>query len=136
MGNSDMPHHTRTEPATDLLFLEPPSAEVVQVNSRVSGTGALNAPLNEINGGRPPDPARSVMVPSQLERLANPVNEEDQQVVKCSRRESDEVMDIGVEEIIVVPKNGLRDGVVNDGNGEKGEIQQGGNWKQFCSASR
>ncbi|KAK8609735.1 hypothetical protein V6N13_093150 [Hibiscus sabdariffa] len=104
----------------------PKNQEVVQVNSRVSGTGALNASLNGINGGRPPDSARPVVVPSRLERLANPVNEEDQQAVKRSHGESDEVIDIGVEEIIAAPKNGLRDGVENDGNGEKGEIQQGG----------
>ncbi|KAK8648042.1 hypothetical protein V6N13_128804 [Hibiscus sabdariffa] len=100
--------------------------EVVQVNSRVSEAGALNAPLNGVNGGRPSDSDRSVVVLYRLECLANPVTEEDQHVVKRSRGESDEVMDIGVEEIIAAPTNGLQDGVVNDGTGEKGEIQQGG----------
>ncbi|KAK8479151.1 hypothetical protein V6N13_097225 [Hibiscus sabdariffa] len=79
--------------------------EVVQVNARVSGIGALTTPLNGLNGGRPPESVRSVVVPSRLERLVNPVNEEDQQAVKRSRGESDEVMDIGVEEILVAPKN-------------------------------
>ncbi|KAL4362551.1 hypothetical protein GQ457_04G013570 [Hibiscus cannabinus] len=102
------------------------SREVVQVNSRVSEAGALNESLNGVSGGRPPDSDRSVVVPSRLERLANPVTEEDQQVVKRSRGESDKVMDIGVEEIIAAPTNGLQEGVVNDETGEKGEIQHGG----------
>ncbi|KAK8627744.1 hypothetical protein V6N13_135346 [Hibiscus sabdariffa] len=100
--------------------------EVVQVNARVSGISALTAPLNGLNGGKPPELVGSVVVPSRLERLTNPVNEEDQQTVERSHGESDEVMDIGVEEILATPKNGLRDGVGDNGNGEKGDLQQGG----------
>ncbi|KAK8627526.1 hypothetical protein V6N13_135135 [Hibiscus sabdariffa] len=52
----------------------------------VSLTGVIN--------GRPPDPVTLVPVPSKLERVAQPLSEEDQQVVKRSRGEGDAVMDV------------------------------------------
>ncbi|KAK8693990.1 hypothetical protein V6N13_071554 [Hibiscus sabdariffa] len=69
-------------------------------NSRVPGVGSTVVPLDGVANGRPPDPARQAVLPSRLERSATPVNVEDQQVVKRSRGESDEVMDIGVEAIL------------------------------------
>ncbi|KAK8633029.1 hypothetical protein V6N13_013883 [Hibiscus sabdariffa] len=49
-------------------------------------------PLPGASNGRPPDISISVLAPSRLERLSNPVSEEDQQVLKRSRGEGDEVL--------------------------------------------
>ncbi|KAL4297374.1 hypothetical protein GQ457_12G006380 [Hibiscus cannabinus] len=104
----------------------PKNQEVVQVNPRVSEVGALNAPLFGASGGRPPDLDRQGVVPPRLERSANPVTAEDQQAVKRSRGESDEAMDVGLEDTTVDSMNGIQEGVVYDESGEKGDDLQGG----------
>ncbi|KAL4366343.1 hypothetical protein GQ457_05G016040 [Hibiscus cannabinus] len=60
---------------------------------RVLGEDA--ATLTGVGTGRPPDHGVIVPVPSKLERMANPVCEEDRQVVKRSRGADDDVMDVG-----------------------------------------
>ncbi|KAK8593736.1 hypothetical protein V6N13_042696 [Hibiscus sabdariffa] len=55
-----------------------------QVNPRVSGPRGSANPLNGVTNGRPPDSVWPALSPYRLERMANPVNEEDQQVVKRS----------------------------------------------------
>ncbi|KAK8672692.1 hypothetical protein V6N13_111056 [Hibiscus sabdariffa] len=55
----------------------------------------VTAPLSGLANGRPPDFPIPIQVPTRLERVANPINEEDQQVTKKSRGDDDEVMDVG-----------------------------------------
>ncbi|KAL4279770.1 hypothetical protein GQ457_03G020260 [Hibiscus cannabinus] len=70
--------------------------ESAQGNPRVGGSKDVIAALTGVSNGRPPDVHQEIIVPTRLERLANPVCEEDQQIVKRSRGEGVEVMDVGV----------------------------------------
>ncbi|KAK8557585.1 hypothetical protein V6N13_007943 [Hibiscus sabdariffa] len=70
------------------------NSEGVQVNHRVSIDSST--PIR-VSNGRSSDVGGSILVPSKLERVAIPVSEEDQQVIKRSRGEGDDVMDIGVD---------------------------------------
>ncbi|KAK8663337.1 hypothetical protein V6N13_083160 [Hibiscus sabdariffa] len=64
-----------------------------QNNPRIEG---LPAPLSGCRNGRPPDTNALVVVPSSLERSANPIYDEDQQVMKRSRGDGQETMDVEV----------------------------------------
>ncbi|KAK8484764.1 hypothetical protein V6N11_048059 [Hibiscus sabdariffa] len=59
---------------------------------RVLGDGSVS--LFDVVNGRPSDRGVLVPVPTRLEHVANPISEEDKQVVKRSRGERDEVMDV------------------------------------------
>ncbi|KAL4325035.1 hypothetical protein GQ457_11G016650 [Hibiscus cannabinus] len=65
-----------------------------QNNPRIEG---LPAPLSGCRNGRPPDTNALVVVPSSLERSANPIYDEDQQVMKRSRGDGQETMDVEVD---------------------------------------
>ncbi|KAK8627946.1 hypothetical protein V6N13_063661 [Hibiscus sabdariffa] len=62
------------------------------VHPRVLGDGSV--PLPCVANGRLSDQSVLIPVLTKLEHVANPISEEDQQVVKCSRDEGDEVMDV------------------------------------------
>ncbi|KAK8663307.1 hypothetical protein V6N13_083130 [Hibiscus sabdariffa] len=68
-------------------------SEVVLTNPRSDSDSV--APLSELATGRPPDGSIPIQIPISLERVDHPVNKEDQQVIKKSRGEVDEVMDVG-----------------------------------------
>ncbi|KAK8983158.1 hypothetical protein V6N11_057912 [Hibiscus sabdariffa] len=55
--------------------------------------------LPGVINGRPPDQGVLIPVPTKLERVALPISEEDQKVVKRSRGEGDEVMDVSEDGI-------------------------------------
>ncbi|KAL4333752.1 hypothetical protein GQ457_07G002590 [Hibiscus cannabinus] len=100
-------------------MFSPQIEEVSQVSARLPGVGTTVVPLSGVANDRPPDLARQAVIPPRLERSATPVNVEDQQVVKRSRGEGDEVMDIGVEEILGKQVGGSmpsEEGDVNQGN--------------------
>ncbi|KAL4353088.1 hypothetical protein GQ457_06G029840 [Hibiscus cannabinus] len=86
------------------------AGELRFVPTPASLVGALNAPLFGASGGRPPDLDRQGVVPPRLEHSVNPVTAEDQQAVKRSRGESDEAMDVGLEDTIVDSMNGIQEG--------------------------
>ncbi|KAL4348042.1 hypothetical protein GQ457_17G005950 [Hibiscus cannabinus] len=99
-------------------MVSPQSEEVSKFSARVLGVGSTVESSDGVANGRPPDPGRQAVLPSRLERSATPVNAEDQQVVKRSRGEGDEVMDIGVEAILGKQVDGVMqsdEGVVNQG---------------------
>ncbi|KAK8512136.1 hypothetical protein V6N12_031864 [Hibiscus sabdariffa] len=96
-----------------------------QVNPRVYGSGGSSTPLNGVSSGRPPDVVWPAIAPPRLERLANSVNVEDQQVVKRSRGEGDDVMDIGVGEVLGTALAGSMDANGKDKHQKERELQQG-----------
>ncbi|KAL4340729.1 hypothetical protein GQ457_08G018760 [Hibiscus cannabinus] len=99
-------------------MVSPQSEEVFKFSARVPGVGSMVESLDGVANGRPPDPGRQAVLPSRLERSTTPVNAEDQQVVKRSRGEGDEVMDIGVEAILGKQVGGVMqsdEGAVNQG---------------------
>ncbi|KAK9031250.1 hypothetical protein V6N11_032636 [Hibiscus sabdariffa] len=56
--------------------------------------GDDSATLTGVVNGRPPDQGVLISVPTKLERMAHPVSDEDRQVVKRSRGEGDDIMDV------------------------------------------
>ncbi|KAK9046730.1 hypothetical protein V6N11_052608 [Hibiscus sabdariffa] len=50
--------------------------------------------LTGVVNGRPPDQGVLIPVPTKLERMTHPVSDEDRQVVKRSRGEGDDIMDV------------------------------------------
>ncbi|KAK8574197.1 hypothetical protein V6N13_097186 [Hibiscus sabdariffa] len=101
-----------------------------QVNPRVYGSGGSSTPLNGVSSGRPPDVVWPAIAPPRLERLANSVNVEDQQVVKRSRGEGDDVMDVGVGEVLGTALAGSMDANGKDKHQKERELQQGDTWKK------
>ncbi|KAK8705573.1 hypothetical protein V6N13_049171 [Hibiscus sabdariffa] len=85
--------------------MNPQNLECSLVKPRVSKNGVT--PLTGVSNGRPSDEGVQIQGPSRLERVANPVSEEDQQVLKKSRGEDTEVMDIGME-----AHDGSRNGIM------------------------
>ncbi|KAL4323711.1 hypothetical protein GQ457_11G030340 [Hibiscus cannabinus] len=75
---------------------------------RVLGVGA--GLVTGVADGRPPDQGVLITVPTRLEREALPFSEEDQQVVKRSKGEGNEVMDVGDGVVFKFSqRSGLRD---------------------------
>ncbi|KAK8635839.1 hypothetical protein V6N13_004554 [Hibiscus sabdariffa] len=72
-------------------------SECPQVNPRATKDGFPL--LSGVSNGRLPDASELTLVMFRLESLANSVSEEDQQVMKKSRGEGGEVMDVGIGEI-------------------------------------
>ncbi|KAL4285553.1 hypothetical protein GQ457_16G005890 [Hibiscus cannabinus] len=80
------------------------NSKSIQVNPRVSIDNST--PLTGLSNGRLPNVGGSILVHSKLERAVILVSKEGQQVVKRSRGEGDDVMDIGVDDL-----DGFRHGV-------------------------
>ncbi|KAK8673806.1 hypothetical protein V6N13_112117 [Hibiscus sabdariffa] len=72
--------------------MAPQSSEDSFMQPRVLGEDA--ATLTGVGNGRPPDHGVLIPVPTKLERMANPVCDEDRQVVKRSRGAGDDIMDV------------------------------------------
>ncbi|KAK8685007.1 hypothetical protein V6N13_041018 [Hibiscus sabdariffa] len=85
--------------------MSPQISEGSHNSPRILGDGSV--PLTGVVNGRPLDSITLISVPSKLEQVAQPISEEDQQVVKQSRGEGDEVMDVSEGDFI-----GLSQGTV------------------------
>ncbi|KAK9009825.1 hypothetical protein V6N11_036349 [Hibiscus sabdariffa] len=86
-------------------MMSPQISEGSHNSPRILGDGSV--PLTGVVNGRPLDSITLISVPSKLEQVAQPISEEDQQVVKQSRGEGDEVMDVSEGDFI-----GLSQGTV------------------------
>ncbi|KAL4289744.1 hypothetical protein GQ457_14G000690 [Hibiscus cannabinus] len=78
------------------------SPRISEADLRSSRASPLRDPFSPLTGsanGRPPDGSLQSVIPSRLERLAEPVSVEDQQVGKRSRGEEDDVMDVGLDKV-------------------------------------
>ncbi|KAK9011609.1 hypothetical protein V6N11_044455 [Hibiscus sabdariffa] len=88
---------------TELILVASPSLPVLpsstrpskthQVNPRVDGLHNPSTPLTCSANGRPPDFSPTVIAPMRLEWLSNHVSVEDQQVVKRSQGDGEDLMD-------------------------------------------
>ncbi|KAL4377977.1 hypothetical protein GQ457_02G032980 [Hibiscus cannabinus] len=96
---------------------------------RVLGVGS--GLVTGVADGRPPDQGVLIPMQTRLEREALPFNEEDQQVVKRSKGEGNEVIDVGDDAVFGSSQGtGLRDADAGMLNGEevagaKGHVGQG-----------
>ncbi|KAL4367934.1 hypothetical protein GQ457_05G017930 [Hibiscus cannabinus] len=99
----------------------PHISEVDSGVPRVSPLWDSFPPLNGTANGRPLDDLLHGALPPRLERLADPVNEEDQQAGKRSRGENVVDMDVGLEDVaksgIAGQRSGDSEGMVCDGCG-------------------
>ncbi|KAK9038589.1 hypothetical protein V6N11_023448 [Hibiscus sabdariffa] len=72
----------------------PTVAEIGTNKQCMKVLGEDAATLTGVGNGRPPDHGVLIPVPTKLERMANPVCDEDRQVVKRSRGAGDDIMDV------------------------------------------
>ncbi|KAL4323994.1 hypothetical protein GQ457_11G021930 [Hibiscus cannabinus] len=78
--------------------MSPQFSEGSYVHPRVLGEDSTS--LLDVINGRPSDQGVLIPVLTKLEHVAHPVSEEDKQVVKRSRGEGDEVMDVSEDGIV------------------------------------
>ncbi|KAK8691620.1 hypothetical protein V6N13_075121 [Hibiscus sabdariffa] len=72
--------------------MSPQFSEGSYMQPRVLGDDSTT--LTGVVNGRPPDQGVLIPVPTKLERMTHPVSDEDRQVVKRSRGEGDDIMDV------------------------------------------
>ncbi|KAL4312496.1 hypothetical protein GQ457_01G025740 [Hibiscus cannabinus] len=77
--------------------MAPQVSEDSLLQSRASDEDAVK--LAGVGNGRPPDQGMLIPVLTKLERMSQPVCEEDRQVVKRSRGAGDDIMDVGEDGI-------------------------------------
>ncbi|KAK8563980.1 hypothetical protein V6N13_005803 [Hibiscus sabdariffa] len=104
--------------------MSPQILEDSHEHPRTLGDGSVL--LSGVTNGSP-NHGVLISVPTKLERVANPISEEDQQVVKHSRGEGDEVMDVSEEGAPGLSQGtALVDGVAGMLCDERAVIEKGG----------